>query len=376
MKVNHNLQAMITSNILQTNEARFNKSSEKMTSGFKINSARDNPAGYAKTNRMSAKLSAMQKANQNASNGINVIQTAEGSLAEVQNMIHRVNELSVKAANGTNTTEDRIAIKDEVTQLFKEIERIRSQTQYNTQKLLNGDQDYKGFSDNKAVTVATYNDELPVDKEYKLVFNSDGSLNINQTQNSDGFMSGKFEQKEFKVKQPDGTEKIENRIVFKKDTGAELVLDYDKEAIKTQGGGEVNLEINGIGGMKIQVGNIANQDVNIVIPELSLKNMELHTVDPNTEEGAKEALEKLETALSFVSDVRSRLGSYQNQLEATISNLDVTEENLTEAYSAIKDVDMAEEMVEYTRLQVLTQAGVTMLTQANVQPEQALQLLG
>ncbi|MCR4656382.1 MAG: flagellin [Lachnospiraceae bacterium] len=376
MKVNHNIQAMITSSILQTNEARYTKSSERMTSGFKINSARDNPAGYAMTNRMSSKLSSMHKANQNASNGINVIQTAEGSLAEVQNMIHRVNELSVKAANATNTSEDRVAIKDEVTQLFKEIERIRSQTQYNTQKLLNGDLDYKGFSDNKAVSVATYNAELPIDKEYKLVFKADGSLDIPQTQQSEGFMSGKFEQKEFTVIQPDGTEKKENRIIFKKDTGAELVLDYDKDAIKTQGGGAVNLEIKGIGGMKIQVGTLANQEVNIAIPELSLKNMELNTVDPDTEEGAKEALEKLEAALSFVSDIRSRLGSYQNQLEATITNLDVTEENLTEAYSTIKDVDMAEEMVEYTRLQVLTQAGVSMLTQANERPEQALQLLG
>ncbi len=366
MKVNHNLQAMITGSILQTNEARYTKSSERMTSGFKINSSRDNPAGYALTNKMHAKLTSLQKANQNASNGINVIQTAEGSLAEIQNMIHRVNELSIKSSNGVNTTEDRIAIKDEITQLFKEIERIRSQTQYNTQKLLNGDQDYKGFSDNPAVKVATYNEELPVDKEYKLVFNDDGSLNIPETKKSEGFMTGKFEQKE-------------DRIVFKKDNGAELVIDYDKEGVvksAAEGKKEVNLEIKGIGGLKIQVGNLAKQEINIAIPELSLRNMELHTVNPDTEEGAKEALEKLSQALSFVSDVRSRLGSYQNRLEETLSSLEVGEENLTAAYSAIKDVDMAEEMVEYTRLQVLTQAGVSMLTQANEQPEQALQLLG
>ncbi|HAG70346.1 MAG TPA: flagellin, partial [Lachnospiraceae bacterium] len=168
MKINPNLQAMITGGVLQTNESRFKKSSEKMTSGFKINSQRDNPAGYAVSNRMHAKLGSLEKANQNASNAINVIQTADGSLGEVQNMLHRVKELSVKSANETLTTDDRLAIQEEVDSLFAEIERIGSQTQYNTQKLLNGDQDLKGYSDSEYVSVATYNDKFPVDKDYTL----------------------------------------------------------------------------------------------------------------------------------------------------------------------------------------------------------------
>ena len=367
MKVNPNLQAMITGSILQTNESRYTKSSERMTSGFKLNSTRDNPAGYALSNRMNAKLGSMQKAHQNASNAINVIQTADGSLGEVQNMIHRVRELSTKAANGTLTTEDRLAIDDEVKNLFAEIKRIGSQTQYNTQKLLNGDQDLKGFSSNENVSVATYNDKLPVDKEYKLAFHDDGTLDIDQTRKSEGFQSGKFDVQD-------------DRIVFRKDNGGELIIDYDKAKIAEDATNEVDLEIKGIGGMKVQVGNIARQEVTIAIPELSLRNMELdliesRDIDLRTEEGAKAALEKLDNALSFVSDVRSRLGAAQNQIEATLSNLDASTETLTEAYSNIKDVDMAEEMVEYTRLQVLTQAGVSMLTQANEGPEQALQLL-
>ena len=362
MKINPNLQAMITGGILQSNEARFKKSSEKMTSGYKINSTRDAPARYALSNKMNAKLSSINKANNNAANAVNVIQTADGALGEVHNMLHRVKELAVKSANGTLTTQDRIAIQDEVDSLFSEIERIGDQTQYNTQKLLNGDQDLKGYSDNENVSVATYNDKLPVDKDYKLVFKVDGSLDIDETRKSEGFKSGRFDVGD-------------DRIVFTKDSGGELILDYDKEKIVSTGTTTANLEIRGIGGMKIQTGNISGQEVTLAIPRINLKNMDLDAVDLRTADGAKSSFEKLDNALSFISDVRSRLGANQNQIEATIANIDASSETLTEAFSNVKDVDMAEEMVEYTRLQVLTQAGVSMLTQANERPEQALQLL-
>ena len=362
MKINPNLQAMITGGILQSNEARFKKSSEKMTSGYKINSTRDAPARYALSNKMNAKLSSINKANNNAANAVNVIQTADGALGEVQNMLHRVKELAVKSANGTLTTEDRLAIQDEVDNLFAEIERIGDQTQYNTQKLLNGDQDLKGYSkNNENVSVATYNDMLPVDKEYKLVFKTDGSLDIDATRESEGFKSGRFDVGD-------------DRIVFTKDNGGELVLDYDKEKIAA-GEKTAELEIKGVGGMKIQTGNISGQEITLAIPRINLKNMDIDAVDLRTEEGAKSSFEKLDNALNFISDVRSRLGANQNQIEATIANIDASSETLTEAFSNVKDVDMAEEMVEYTRLQVLTQAGVSMLTQANERPEQALQLL-
>ncbi len=367
MKINPNLQAMITGGVLQTNESRFKKSSEKMTSGFKINSQRDNPAGYAVSNRMHAKLGSLEKANQNASNAINVIQTADGSLGEVQNMLHRVKELSVKSANETLTTDDRLAIQEEVDSLFAEIERIGSQTQYNTQKLLNGDQDLKGYSDSEYVSVATYNDKFPVDKDYTLVFKTgtDGSttLDIDATRAHEGFKSGRFDVQD-------------DRIIFRKDNGGELIIDYDKS--KLNDGKTVELEIKGTGGMKIQVGNMSKQEVVLAIPQISLKNLQLtkDDVDLRTAEGAKKAFDNIDNALSLVSDVRSRLGASQNQIEAALSNMNEVTENLTGAYSNIKDVDMAEEMVEYTRLQVLTQAGVSMLTQANEAPEQALQLLG
>ncbi|MBQ1527062.1 MAG: flagellin [Lachnospiraceae bacterium] len=375
MKINPNLQAMITGGILQSNEARFKKSSEKMTSGYKINSTRDAPARYALSNKMNAKLSSISKANNNAANAVNVIQTADGALGEVQNMLHRVKELAVRSANGTLTTEDRLAIYGETKELFAEIERIGGQTQYNNQKLLNGDQDLKGYSkNNENVSVATYNDKLPTDKEYNLVFKADGSLDIDETRKSEGFKSGRFDIKPGK-EDPETHEVKDYRIVFRKDNGGELVLDCDKEKIAKTGPTTADLEIKGIGGMKIQTGNISGQESTLAIPRIDLKNMDIDSIDLRTTEGAKASFEKLDNALSFISDVRSRLGANQNQIEATIANIDASSETLTEAFSNVKDVDMAEEMVEYTRLQVLTQAGVSMLTQANESPEQALQLL-
>jgi flagellin len=287
-------------------------------------------------------------------------------------MLHRVKELAVKSANGTLTTQDRLAIQDEVDSLFAEIERIGDQTQYNTQKLLNGDQDLKGYSNNENVSVATYNDKLPVDKEYKLVFNGNGELDLNETRKSEGFKSGRFDIRPGK-EDPETGEVKDYRVIFRKDNGGELIIDCpDKDKVKAA---TVDLDIKGIGGMKIQTGNISGQEVTLSIPRISLKNMDIDSVDLRTEEGAKKSFEKLDNAISFISDVRSRLGANQNQIEATIANIDASSETLTEAFSNVKDVDMAEEMVEYTRLQVLTQAGVSMLTQANERPEQALQLL-
>ena len=154
--------------------------------------------------------------------------------------------------------------------------------------------------------------------------------------------------------------------------GSKLVLNADG---LNNGDYATGLDINGVGGMKIQVGSAEGQEIQVAIPRISLDNLSLTGIDVRTEKGAQKALDQTKEALSFVSSVRSRLGAYENRFETTISNLDVAEENLTKSYSTIKDTDMAEEMVEYTTLQVLVQAGTTMLSQANEQPQQALQLL-
>ncbi len=361
MKINSNIQAMIAGNVLKNNEMKLSTSTEKMSSGYKINNAKDNPSGMAISNRMRAQLQSLNKARQNASNAVNVVETADGTLAEVQDMLHRLKELSVKSANDINTTEDRVAIQDEVEQLMEEIESIYSDTEYNTQSLLNGEQRLKGYSDVIGVNVADYNSLFPTGKDYSISFDidDDGNVTVNSTT---GFENDAL------IEADGNTVKVTNR------NGGELLLRMNKDELAT-GSYDAKLDINGIGGMKIQTGSAEGQEIQLVIPEISTENMGIKGIDVRTEAGAKAAMENVDGALDFVSRVRSRLGAYQNRFETTVSNLDATTENLTRSYSTIKDIDMADEMVNYTTLQVLTQAGTSMLSQANEQPQQALQLL-
>ena len=163
MKINSNIQAMITNNVLSRNENELSKASEKLSSGYRINSAKDNPAGMAITNRMNSQIKSLNKANQNSKNAKNVIATAESALSEIQNMVQRMTELAVKASNGTNTTADRAAIQKEVDALKDEIQRIAGETEYNTQNLLNGEQAMKGYTNYSqlGVNVIDYDAKFP-----------------------------------------------------------------------------------------------------------------------------------------------------------------------------------------------------------------------
>ena len=365
MKVNSNIQAMIAGNVLRNNETRQSESTERLSSGYRLNHAKDNPAGMAISNRMRAQIESLNKANQNASNAVNVIETAEGALSEIQDMVQRISELSVKAANGVNTDEDREAIQKEIDQLTKEIERVARDTEYNGQNLLGGEQKMKGYTDNDAVRVADYDPEFPKGK-YSLSLtnpNNPGLMKVDENGNTQPVTN----LKEVKAHDPgDGF------CTAYMNDGAKLVFAYDQGSAPMGG---VTVDVSGIGGMKIQVGAAEGQEITIAIPEISLENLGLSRIDVRTEYGAREALDMTKNALSFISGVRSRLGAYENRFENTISNLDIATENLTKSYSTIKDTDMADEMVDYTTLQVLVQAGTSMLSQANEQPQQALQLL-
>ena len=361
MKINSNIQALITNNVLKNNEDRLSTSSEKLSSGYKINAAMDNPAGMAISNRMNAQIMSLKKANQNSKNAISAIQTAEGALSEIESMVQRINELAVKGSNGTMTSADRDAINKEVSQLCEEIERIAGETEYNTQNLLNGEQDLKGYSDKAAVSVRNYNTQFPFG-DYKINIDATGKV-------TDAHVASDNTTKALPTGWKSELNEVDNSIRITTPDSGELVIDFKDAA------NDVTLNLNGVGGMKIQVGTSEGQEIQVVIPEISLRNLSLEGIDCRTEEGCRKAIEQANAAVEYVSSARSKVGAYQNRFEATISNLDISDENLTNAYSTIKDVDMAEEMVDYTRLQVLVQAGTSMLTQANEQPQQALQLL-
>lgn len=373
MKVNSNVQAMFAQSILSANEEKMAKSTQKMSSGYKLNRAMDNPAGMAITNRMRAQLSSLERATKNSKNAINAIQTAEGALSEIESMLQRMNELSIQGSNGTMSSSDRLAIQEEVDQLVSEINRISKNTTYNSQNLLDGTQDLKAFSrPSKNISVRNYNELMDVGK-YKI---SVGAGGLVTSLTKDGATIDIAAQEVVEFVDKDGkTTGYSTKIHTA--NGAELTFETKGDS----GATNVELDITGYGGMKIQVGAEEGQEIQVVIPEVSLRTLNFvdldgnRTLDLRTEEGATKAISQIASAIDYVSAARSKLGAYQNRIENTVTNLDVTTENLTESYSTIKDIDMAEGMVEYTTLQVLIQAGTSMVAQANEQPQQALQLL-
>lgn len=377
MRINYNVSAMLTNNALANSDSLLAKSLERLSSGLKINHAKDNPAGLAMAKRMNAQLQGLSVANQNASDGISVLEIADGAMTEIHEMLQRMNELSVKAANGTMTDDDRATIQAEIAQLKDEITHISETTQFNGQPLLNGEFDLKGYTNNLEVKVNSYSTEVEA-KEYTLSglviskeLDAAGEETGYYTVDTDALQYGDEFPEDVKASVKD------NLLTIQGSEGFEMVLDIS--AVDLTGGSatinDLSIDATGIGAMRLQIGANEGQIMAIDIPHLSLQNMGIENIDVSTEAGAKDAIDRIKGAIAFVSSVRGQLGAYQNRLESSITNLDVVTENMTSAYSRIMDVDMAREMTDYTTYQVLTQAGTSMLAQANERPSQVLQLL-
>lgn len=373
MRINYNVSAMLSNNALSTNDDLLSKSLERLSSGLKINHAKDNPAGLAMSKRMNAQIEGLSVANQNASDGVSIIEIADGAMTEISEMLQRINELSVKAANGIMTDDDRATVQDEVKQLKEEITRISDVTEFNGQKLLNGEYDLKGYTNKQEVKVNYYSTDVPV-KEYTiksipLTKDADGNIVLDgDVTFGDGFPDAKTLKTELK----------DDLLTITGENGFEMRLDVSGTLNGAQTGTTVkDLKINatGIGAMRLQIGANEHQVLEVNIPAVSLQNMGIENVDVSTAEGADDAIDRVDDAIKYVSSVRGRLGAFQNRLESTINSLDITSENMTSAYSRIMDVDMAEEMTSYTTYQILAQAGTSMLAQANERPSQVLQLL-
>lgn len=370
MRINYNVSAMISNNMLANNDSALAKSLERLSSGFKINHGKDSPSGLAMAKRMNAQIKGLEMAGQNASDGVSIIETADGALSEVSDMLHRMTELSTKAANGTMTGEDREIIQKEIDQLKSEISRISDTTEFNGQKLLNGEYSLKGYTSKADVKVNSYTSDVETGKyvienlplawdDEKKEFQLDGDVELGENFPDDAKVSVK-----------------NNLVSITGDNGFEMVLDVsDADPATYDGSIPFEIDATGIGPMRLQVGSNEGQILALDIPAVSLKNMGLEKMDVSTVEGAEEGMEAIKGALDYVSSIRGSLGAYQNRLETTVNRLDITEENMTAAYSRIMDVDMAEEMVTYSTNQVLTQAGTSMLAQANERPSQVLQLL-
>lgn len=374
MKINFNASAAIANNALTRNDNKLAASLGKLSSGYKITHAKDNPSGLAMAKRMNAQIAGVSVATDNAGDGISVIEIADGTMSEIHDMLQRLNELSVKASTGTLTEQDREIINNEAQQLKEEIDRISGEAEFNGQKILDGSFDLKGYTNNVDVKVAYYGDEVKAGQyqvaDLKIGTDKDGELD---SAKSSVTITGPGGQTVagVKVSGIDG-----NIATITGDNGFELKLEIrsgiQKGAVTTK---NFKMELAGFGAMDTQIGANEGQQLGIRIPRISCLNMGIESLDLTTAEGATKAIDQVDAAIKYVSEARSRIGAYQNRLEHTVSSLDITSENMTAAYSRIMDTDMAEEMTEYTTLQVLSQASTSMLAQANERPSQVLQLL-
>ena len=365
MRINFNASAVIANNALNRNDNRLQASLARLSSGLKIVNAKDNPSGLAMSKRLNAQIKGLDQASDNAGDGISIIEIADGAMSEMHEILQRINELAVKGSTGTITDDDRKLIQDEASQLKQELTRISETVEFNGQTILDGSFDLRGYSNKQNAKVAYYSDEILTGtytiNELGVEYNTDGTIKEVTTKTfGNGFP------------QDADVTSIDGNIVTIAGSGNfELKLrQTDKESFT-----DLNLDLEGFGAMDMQIGANEGQQLGIRIPKMSLENMGISNVDLSTAEGANEGIDKVDEAIKYVSASRSRLGAYQNRLEHTVNNLDVSSENMTAAYSRIMDVDMAEEMTEYTTVQILSQASTSMLAQANERPSQVLQLL-
>ena len=412
LKINYNVSAMIANNSLKLADNKLSTSLERLSSGYKINHAKDNAAGLAIARRMNAQVRGLSVAEQDAKDGESVVEIADGALAEVHDMLQRMSELAIKATNGTMSDNDRAIVQDEIDQLQQEITRIGETTEYNSQKLFDGTFDLKGYTDVTEIKVNYYSDEVNTGK-YELMlediyFDKETGKVINTaTTNAVTQRTDVAEPKEIELL-PSGDS---DQLILTSDSGFEIRLGISEDWIKNNteevtltetitkeeddGNGNIitktetitietlklkkeetiNLDMTGIGAMTLQIGANEGQTIDLRIPQLSLLNLGINKTDVSTYEGAFNAIDEAANAISYVSEMRSRLGAYQNRLQHTQNNLATSQENVTAAYSRIMDTDMAEEMTEYSNLQVVTQAATSILAQANERPSQVLQLL-
>ena len=384
MIINYNVSSMIANNALARNDSALSKSLERLSSGYKINHAKDNAAGLAMSRRMNAQLRGLEVAGDNANDGISIVEIADGAMSEVHDILQRMNELAVKSSNGTLTDDDREKIDEEIQALKDEVERIGQTTQFNGQNLLDGSFDLKGYSYDAAISVDYYKEGM-IYGEYQIVgldayFDAEGNLTdttaVREITDPDGNkitdykVSVRYD--ELTISAKDGFEikmTLDKSKMTQGATNAQGETEYD---VKTN---PLKLDLTGIGSMTLQIGANEDQTLELRMPPITKKNLGLSHTDVLTEENAGKAIDEIANAISFVSSIRSSLGAYQNRLEHTTTNLDITSENMTSAYSRIMDVDMATEMTKYSSYQVISQAATSMLAQANERPSQVLQLL-
>lgn len=456
------MSAVNTNRQLLRTENKLSASMERLSSGFKINHAGDNPAGLAISGKMKSQIDALDQAESNATDGESVLRIADGALSEVSSMLQRIRELSVQAANGTNSLSDRKSIQAEIDKLTEEVDRISADTEYNTKTLLDGSSDVRVYSKqaerldvSETVLPGAYSlqvTEVAAQASYTIPQpsgNAGGRIAINDvvmdytagmsqedfyqalrnTAEEAGCVATRTDDGNYSIASVEYGTAEELTIEISRELGRELGLDTDPDAVvNDEDGGfilhkagkdakvsldtadgfstnatasveglrvkvtdiggfsmdfmirenavqQVDIEVTDIGAMSIQIGANQYQDMDVRIPEVSSKSLYLDKVNVTVKGGPEKAMLTLDDAITKLNEVRSRIGAFTNRLEYATSSLAETKEDMTSAYSTILDTDMAEEMTEYTQRNVLEQASISVLSQANDLPQQVLSLL-
>ncbi len=367
MRINHNISALNTYNKMTVNQNAATKNMEKLSSGQRINRAGDDAAGLAISEKMRGQIRGLEQAATNAQDGISLIQTAEGALNETHAILQRMRELSVQSANDTNTQEDRNQLQNEVDQLSNEITRIAKDTTFNNSNLLDGSFDGKFHIGANAGQDLSVN----IGKMDSASLGTTGSVTLTDMVITNG--SGE----ELTIKFAHDAQN--SSVNYDADKGELTVTFKDNEAVTTDSFAQMinddqKLQDAGIYAVVEKAGTqlIAAGNVDKITDE----KLELTTgISISTQEDASNAITSLDAAINSVSSERAKMGAVQNRLEHTINNLSTSAENLTAAESRIRDVDMAKEMMEMTKNNILQQAAQSMLAQANQAPQNVLQLL-
>jgi|UniRef100_UPI004027A249 flagellin len=460
MVVQHNMQAANANRMLNVTTSAQSKSTEKLSSGYRINRAADDAAGLTISEKMRKQIKGLDRASTNAEDGVSAVQTAEGALTEVHSMLQRMNELATQSANGTNSNTDRKAIQDEIDQLTTEIDRVSETTKFNETYLLKGDGAEKAHNvnahdagldgvtltdkgDTVDVTLKTLNagDKVSiagknytigstVDEAQALVKDQekkDGSITI-------GGVKYSYDNTDSKWKDADGNDAGTNgkitivggdvvsngtkTLTAMKDVAgvADGIDDNDSTVITAKKAYQLQtaeiVKASSIGtdtaaknkttvndafgtattNFTLQKGTVSYKDslsfnlhvgadadmtnkITVNIDSMNSAGLGVKGIKADTEQDATYAIDAIADAISTVSSQRSALGAVQNRLEHTINNLDNVVENTTSAESRIRDTDMAEEMVNYSKNNILAQAGQSMLAQANQSNQGVLSLL-
>lgn len=409
MIINNNLNAMNAHRNMSFNTTQTGKAMEKLSSGLRINRAGDDAAGLAISEKMRGQIRGLDQASRNAQDGISMIQTAEGALNETHSILQRMRELAVQAGNDTNTTTDRGEIQKEINSLTSEINRVGNTTEFNNQKLLNATSGEvvpgtAAIGGNPATTLTA------ADTQTMTITGASGGdveFNGTYTGTADATLTVRYNATDTKFEySTDGTN-------FSDVTSTPVNgITIDTSGVVTTGAtanGTVTVALTAAvapttpataasSELKLQIGANENQTMTVSFTDMRAAALGItgtgagfsgaanvtdgtnnssveNALDVSTAENAGNAVTVLQDAIEKVSAERSKLGASQNRLEHTINNLSTSGENLQAAESRIRDVDMAKEMMNFTKNNILNQASQAMLSQANQQPQAVLQLL-